>query len=161
MTTPEEDEVASALILKSVCTFTSQKCLFIPRIVLFVSRIALLFSRIVLLFPGIALLFSRTAFFVLKNALPLVFQKCLLLIYCAHLFPWALFFRLIVPSSRPAQSYNCFALVLFPLGTIYWPPESYVLTTLCLASYLSSYSSNKQSPAPVDIIVPSWFFVSK
>ena len=41
-------EAASALVLKSMCCFTSQKYPFIP-------RNALLFSRNPLLFPGIAL----------------------------------------------------------------------------------------------------------
>ena len=63
-------EVASVFVLlKSMCSFASQKC---PSI----SRIALLFSRSTLFFPGITLLFSRSvllcsksAFLFLKNSI--------------------------------------------------------------------------------------------
>ena len=49
----EGGEVASALVLKSICTFTFQKRPFM-------TRISLLFSRINFLFPEIIILFSRS-----------------------------------------------------------------------------------------------------
>ena len=55
--------VASALVLKSMCPFTSQKCPSVPRVVLLFSRSALLFPGIALLFSKSTLLFSRSAFF--------------------------------------------------------------------------------------------------
>ena len=64
MTTPE---VASALVLKSICPFTSHKCFFIPRIALLFSRITLLFSR--------KARFSWNCSFVFQN-FAFVFQKC-------------------------------------------------------------------------------------
>ena len=67
-------EVESALVLNSMCPFTSQNTLLFPKLpfyfseVSIVSRIALLFSRSVLLFSTSALLFSRSAFLFSRSA---------------------------------------------------------------------------------------------
>ena len=95
MTTPEgnvEGEVGSALVLKSMCTFTSPKCLFI-------SRIALLFSK------NCPFLLQKCPF-VSRNC-PFVFQKYLSELHFS--FTNCLFwisFQLIVRCPRPAQCFS-------------------------------------------------------
>ena len=135
-------EGTSALVVKSMCPFTSQKCPFIPRIVILFSRKAFLFLGIAHLFPGIVLLFSRSAF--LKNAVvfhncPLVFQKCLF-IYCVFLFPKMLFSpadgSFSSSCSELLRDNICLILLLFPLGTLYWPTYDVFLITLKLLQWV-------------------------
>ena len=84
-------EVASVLVLKSMCPFTSEKCRFIPRIVLS-------FSRIVFLFSGIALCSPEVPFYFSKN--PYCFPELLLS------FPEVLSFYLL---CTPFSKYNFFS----------------------------------------------------
>ena len=82
-------EIVSALVLKSMCPFTSQKCPFIFQNCPFVFK-RYLFN-------------SQKCSIVFQNC-PLVFQKYLLFVYCACLFARMPFFQLIVSSFCPAQS---------------------------------------------------------
>ena len=96
--------VASALVLKSMCSSTSQKCPFIFRIALLFSRITLSFSRNTLFFPGVALLFSKSvllfsrgAFLFLKNAslfsrIALEFSRSSLVSFPVRVFFYEFFF---------------------------------------------------------------------
>ena len=62
-----------------------------------------------------------------------VFQKCLLFIYCACLFPRMLFscwLYFILVRLTTAERYVCLALVLFPLGALCWPTYDAFLKTL-------------------------------
>ena len=132
-------EVASAFVFKLMCPFTSQKCL-LQELPLFFSRSALMFPGIVFLFSISALLFSRSVFVFLKKCFilfqnrSLVFQKSVLYIYCECLFPRMVFFNwlcLLLVLLRAAQIDDiCLAVVLFPLGSLYWPTYDAFLTTL-------------------------------
>ena len=109
--------VASALVLKSMSPFTSQKCPFIPRIALLFSRITLLFCRNALFFPGVALLFpksvllfSRSAFLFLKNAplfsrIVLEFSRSSLVLFPVRVFFYEFFF----PADLTFSSSCCIA----------------------------------------------------
>ena len=141
------------LFIPTVALFFSRSALSFPGITLLFSRSALLFSRITLLFsrsilsfPEIALLFSRSAllfsrievlFF--KNALLfsrialLVFQECLFLFTVCVFFPRMFFsswFFLLILLRVAQRDHISLALVLFPLGTFYWPTYDTFLITL-------------------------------
>ena len=96
-----EGEVAKALVLKSKCPFTSQKCPFIPELPFVLQKCPFAY-------------WNR----------PLVFQRCLLFIYCARLFPRMLFswLYLLLVLLRAAQGDNICFPVLLSLKTIYLPP---------------------------------------
>ena len=67
--------------------------------------------------------YSQNYPFVFQNC-PLVLQKYLLFIYYARLFPrmpFSSLLWLLLVLLKAAQRHNCLAVVLFPLGTIYWP----------------------------------------
>ena len=109
MTTPEgnvEGEVGSALVLKSMCTFTSPKCPFI-------SRIALLFSK------NCPFLLQKCPF-VSRNC-PFVFQKYLSELHfsftnCLFWISFQLIVRCrwsLVLLSASQRKNICLALVLF------------------------------------------------
>ena len=113
-------KVARALVLKSMSPFTSQKCLFIPRIALLFPELLFYFPALVFYFPEMPFCFLELSSFYLlcgsfsKNAF----------------FPSKLY---LLVKLRAAQRDNiCHALVLFSLGTIYWPTDALHLKTLCL-----------------------------
>ena len=142
-------EVVGALVLKSMYPFISQKCPFIP-------RIDALFSRIAILFPGIDLLFSRSVFLFLKNALLFFrithsFSRSVFFLFTVCFFFQECFFSswlyLVFVLLRAAQIDISLALVLFPLGTIYWPTYD-ALHLACV-----HISSNKKASVPGDINV--------
>ena len=96
-------------------------------------------SRTALLIPGITLLFSRSAFLFLKNALlfsriPFNFPEGPFFIYCAQSFFKNAFFHswfyFLLVLLRAAETDICLALVLFLLGTLYWPTCDTFLITL-------------------------------
>ena len=138
-----------ALVLKSMYPFIFQKCPFIP-------RIDALFSGIAVLFPGIDLLFSRSVFLFLKNALLFFrithsFSRSVFFLFTVCFFFQECFFSswlyLVFVLLRAAQIDISLALVLFPLGTVYWPTYD-ALHLACV-----HISSNKKASVPGDINV--------
>ena len=104
-----------------MCPFTYQKHSFIPRIALFLHNCYFTFENCPIVF---------------QNCL-LVFQKCLLFILF-YLFGVRLFSRMFFSSDCTFSS-SCwellieniyFVLVLFSLGTLYWPNFGAFLITL-------------------------------
>ena len=114
-------EVASALALKSMSPFTSQKCQFILRIVLLFSRNAILFSRSAFLFLKISYCFPE---------LPISFAEALSF-YLLHIsFSFSSWLCLLVLHRVAQRGHICLAPVSFPLGTLYWPTYDASLITL-------------------------------
>ena len=82
-----------ALVLKSMCSFTSQKCPFIFQNCPFVSwNCPYVFKECLAIYQKCSIAFQNC---------PLVFQKCLLFVYCTCLFPRMPFFQLIVIFFLP------------------------------------------------------------
>ena len=95
--------VVSALVLKSMCPFTSQKCRFIPRIASVIFKYHPFVSWNCPFVFKKYLHISQKCSIVFQNC-PLVFQKCLLFIYWARLFQGMPFFLVIEISPCNAPS---------------------------------------------------------
>ena len=95
----EWSEVTSALVLKSMCPFTSQKCSLFPKLPFYFPKspfcfpkVRFCFLELLFCFPEVSLYFSKMAH--CFPELPLVFQK-----YLPNYFPRMLFFQLTTFSS--------------------------------------------------------------
>ena len=126
MITPEGGgEVASAFILKSMC-------LLLPKIPFYFPVLPFYFPEVPFCFPEVPFYFSKLPFSL----------KCRLFIYCTRLFQECFF-----PADYTFSRTTIFQLiVLFLLRSdpcsCFFHSWNYLLTNLCLASYLCSHSSN-------------------
>ena len=121
-----------------------KNALLFPELPFYFQLVLFCFLEFLFCFPEVPFHFSKIPCCFLE--LSFVYQKCLIFIFYAHLFPRMLFFSswwylLFILLRAAKRDHICFALVLFLLVAIYSP-------TYDVAWCLCSHSSNKQALAP-------------